>query len=599
MSDGGSVSLHAPSSGQQIPTSSGSFTNLGQYVAANKEQARGLGGRLEENVQKAAGQGLSTLSEAGKEYKTNIESAGVKPEDFSEEKVTQAVTAAQTPQSIEQQAKSFEEARTKQAQLAKGSEAVTPYQQQQSFQIAKGQMGEAAQKAGMTGIEAGRQTLLQEAYKRPDYSKGQQSLDQLLTQTSPENRQRFENLRQNLLGQYGLANTETQSIQQAAQQRQNIQAGTEQSFQNINTALYGKLAPGYKYGPIGQDNTPTILDAQGNEVPKDQTTGTYAANVFSTQAETQQPQYGALPSYYQQLQAAPQAAQTALSTDYQNKAAQLAAYFKEHPEQLYGTKVEDMVARVLGGAPSTTASPEAPGSATLQNVMTPEQLARVQALNTLAGRNQNLIGFGAGATQFNPADITGQPRFSTTVAPNLEAGKQLLVENRNILGQDLSSKTNIQNIKFPETYGKNLSGQEAVNYSVNQIKASMSNPEKDAQENYKVYNTLNQQLQNLNNDLAQKGLPPIQLNDAQYKIALHDIANQVRNSGNTNYKILGGQPDVFKDLESWADSKDTNKQRFFAPVQAAAKSLALSRLLAEVNKYPLNYVGNVKDISAF
>ena len=51
MSGGGAASPIVSTAQQQRPTSSGSFTNLGQYVKAKLEQAKGLGRKLEENVQ--------------------------------------------------------------------------------------------------------------------------------------------------------------------------------------------------------------------------------------------------------------------------------------------------------------------------------------------------------------------------------------------------------------------------------------------------------------------------------------------------------------------------------------------------------------------
>ena len=447
--------MAAPTAAPQQPSTSGSFTNLNQYVKANRDQSQGLGSKLEGNVQKVAGAGLSELGAAGQEYKTGIEAATANPADaYSEAKIGEAVTAAnaaptstlnETEKAAAQtQADSFAAGREKQAKLAAGSETPNLITQA-NYQSALGQLGTAKEKAGLTGTESGRKTLLQETYKRPDYSAGQQSLDQLLTQIAPENRQRLESLRQNLLGQYGLGSSETQAIQNAATQRAGAVANTNQAFQNMNNALYGKLGDEYTYGPIGADNLPTVLNkTTGVAVPRD-ASGNFSNEIFAPQAaDATKRQTGAVTNIYGDIQAGAQTAQSALSADYNKKAADWATKLRAvYGDKPLGMEMSQVVNAIMGStAPAATANAANPGSATMQNTMTEQQLGRLEALNRLAGRGTTTVG----NTAFNRADVidptTGKlkDRFSTTAKEDRAAGKNILQGRSDIIGKDIQTK---------------------------------------------------------------------------------------------------------------------------------------------------------------
>lgn len=525
-----------PAAAAKQPSTSGSYTNLKQYLQANEAQGAGLGARLESGVQKSATQAQTALAGAGREFKGAQEAANVRPEEFTAEKVSGVVAGAKSPAEIEPAVQSFADVRAKEQKALAGT-GVEPkaLTELASYQGAKGKLTEAQQQAQMTGSEAGRQQLLAQTFQRPDYSKGQQSLDQLLTQNVPETQKRFESLRQNILGQYGLGGQEQQAIQQAATTRQQAQAGTDTAYQNINQVLYGQLGRGYKYGTMDPaTNLPTILDSQGNKV-NPAPNGAYPEGVvLAPGGATQQlqppqgqaigaapAQYGVLTSLSQQLAAAPQTAQTALVIDYNNKATAIRQYLqKTYGDKPFGADLDTLVQNIMGGPAPVATTTGGPGEATLQNVTTPEQWAQVQALNALAGRDQNIVGFGEQAKVLG-STIPGQvPVMGGTAegfkqtAPDLTqlktVGQTELKNRADIVSNDIQSKTsnaltqakNLQTDKF-------LFG-DPSNPEPHPMTFGM-NPNKVANAWNQVYYTQEKALKDINDFRTQNGLPKVEI----------------------------------------------------------------------------------------
>lgn len=461
----------APSSGG----GSGSFTNLNQYIEANKDQSAGLGSKIQQGIQKDVNTGLSQLGSSEQEYKTAQDQASVNPNDYTAQAVTQKVQGAlSNPSQVSQtDAQAFQDAQTKATNLATGKDtAPKTLDSLNSYQNALGTLNQAQSNAQLTGTEAGRQQLLQQTFSRPTYTKGQSSLDQLLVQNVPENRQRFEDLRNNLLGQYGLGSQETQAIQNAADYRTQQTKNAQGAAQNIQNVLYGptdttQTAPtGAQYGILtGLENQYQALPGQLN--------AQQAAN----------------------LTAAQQQAKSYLSTI-----------------NTLGASQGD-----IQNAINSAITAGSQGQASLANSLTPNQIAQLNALNTLAGRDQNTLGKDVltfDQNQFNPNETYNR-------APIDAAIQQRMAQVRSDIG---SLNVPQQNISVE---GKNLGLADATNYVVQRALSGAYDPSGDVSARFNpLIDQFNANiLPKMNQMYKQYGLPPTNI---QQMVSTQDIqrANQ-------------------------------------------------------------------------
>lgn len=322
--------------GGPAPTASGSFTNLNKYIEANKDQGAGLGSKVEQNVEKSANQGLSSLSSAQQEFGKAQEQAGVTP-NINKEYVQSTIEKAQkSPAQVgEEDIKNFTTTAQKAQALEKGTDtAPKSLSEVKSYQTAKGQLEGATEKAGLTKTESGREQLLKESFARPDYTKGQSSLDQLLTQNVDANRQRFNDLQNRLLGQYGLATQDAKAVQAAAQKREQVKQQTGDVAKAIQSQLTSKDT-------------------------------------------------GVLPKYENELLARP----GQLNAEQAKKLADKQAALKQYLQgaTLFGANPDELIRNALASA-----SPV--GAANYGNAISPEQAARLSVLNRLAGREAGTLG---------------------------------------------------------------------------------------------------------------------------------------------------------------------------------------------------------------
>jgi hypothetical protein len=174
---GAAPGASAPMTGQQQkPASSGTFTNVRQFVEAN----RGAGSKIADkatsniaqNVRQASGQ-VGQVSALGSDVQQEEQRIG------RADQVKQAIQS--NPLTLTQDENEFRQAR----QLIAGQTAAE--QQRQMLQERAGAAAQALQGAQQQvqglGTEAGRFGLLRKAVGGPSYSQGQQRLDQLLFQT--------------------------------------------------------------------------------------------------------------------------------------------------------------------------------------------------------------------------------------------------------------------------------------------------------------------------------------------------------------------------------------------------------------------------------
>lgn len=163
--------------GPKTQAGSGRYANLSKYLSANKEQAQKMGSDISAGVEQkgqAAQTGIERVAGAApKVAELDVSKYLEAPESLSKEQIGEYQEFKKTggytgPKTIED--------------VSGYSEAM------------KG--GEASKAAKALGTESGQIATLQEQYARPQYQKGQQTLDQLLLQNDPISKQRMADVSQ-------------------------------------------------------------------------------------------------------------------------------------------------------------------------------------------------------------------------------------------------------------------------------------------------------------------------------------------------------------------------------------------------------------------
>jgi len=614
-----SASSGSGSSNAKAPSSTG-FTNVNQYVNANADQAAGLGNTIAQNVNQQASQGLQGLSQAGQDFSNQVAAQSANPNTYSTANISQTLNNDinnPTGGGVQSDIQQYNNVAQENTNFAAGTNNTpSSLTQVASYSPADAQIQQAEQAANLTGTESGRATLLQGGtvqssnpnnpnaqinitggFSRPDYTTGQVNLDQLLLQNTPQNASTLTNLQSNLLGQYGLANTENQAIQNAATTRQNDVQGTQQAAQNIQDVLYGI--------PTG-----SLVDANGNPVysttpaTTSQTAGAQPATPAQGPTATTTPivnqQYGILTNLYNQLVAQPgqETAQQAgtLTQDQQN--------LTNYLTQTYGSNVLGIpIATLVQQAFSAPTQ----GAANIVNTMTPQQLAQLQTLNQFAGLNGtniNQIGpTGAATTQVIDPTQVGTNQFNPGVTNNVGTTVQNTINQAQ--GVDSSSEATLAGNALNQTYNTfngPLSGVNGINTIINNATTgSLRNPDVNAQQSWAAYQTLNNQLSSINSWRQTQGLQPVSVTPDAINVYYKQFAAPYMGGGTgTNNDLTSVLNTNYSDPINWsAAATNSNIERgaqlknaFVAAAQLAALRDAVSGLQntnTNVGNVQLNY----------
>lgn len=611
---GGSGSGNAKS--PSTPSSTG-FTNVNQYVNANADQSAGLGNAITQDVNKQASQGLQGLSQASQDFNNQTQAQGANPNTYSTSNVDQTINNDinnPTSSNVQSDIQQYNTVAQQNANFAAGSDtAPKTLTAVSSYSPADAQIQQAEQAANLTGTESGRATLLQGGtiqssdpnnpnaqinvtggFARPNYTTGQVNLDQLLTQNTPQNATALSNLRSNLLGQYGLANTENTAIQNAATDRQNVIQGTQQAAQNIQDVLYGIPTgtlvdangnPVYSTGSQSTSTTPGQIQSNliATPVAGQTTPGSMQNNLISTPvtgtsgpttttAPIVNQQYGILTNLYNQLVNQPTTEtaqqQTQLTADQQNLTNYLV---QTYGNTILGVPIATLVQQAF--------TPAGTGTASIVNTMTPQQLAQLQTLNQFAGltgTNINQIGqTGAANTQVIDPTTVGTNQFNAGVNSNLSAAQNTINTAQNQYNTDVTTAVNqALQTPLPGSYnGQNLSGESGIQQAISNVNIHMENPSVDATNNSNYYNVLQGQLNNINQVRSQYGQPAVSVPYSAVQAAQQTImGNLLSQFGNDQGRF-----------NQWLSS---NSQRGGA-IDAAANLMAMNQTLQNLQSNPM------------
>lgn len=211
------------SSGAKDRKSSGQYANIQSYLSANKDQGDQMGQKIASDVDQSAG--------AAQQQIGALDSKAPKVEAYDPNDVYNNVTNL-----------SDEQKSTYRDQRATGGyTGPQSIDQVQGYADTQKATQDAAARVKNTGSEAGQQQLLKDTYGRPQYSAGENRLDQVLLQNSAGSKQALENVNKKYSGLENLFNSAStnvgNSINQANQQslanKQNIMTAEQQQYDNL------------------------------------------------------------------------------------------------------------------------------------------------------------------------------------------------------------------------------------------------------------------------------------------------------------------------------------------------------------------------------
>lgn len=252
------------------------FTNLQSYLRANEGQSGRLAGDISQDIEKQAQSALQEYDTQAQDFEADIEAASITPEkvssatsfasrladvstdvsgylDPSDDTVTRITGLTRTtPMGQEMEVPNFleeqEKERAAKIRQGFGDVSLDTEEGQGRFQTALGLGEQAERAAGETATAAGRRSLLDQQFGRPDYTTGEKSFDELLLSGDQEARGRFQGLRQSLAGEQALTTRIQQGRQelldrlsQARSSSEALKSQYEQSLTQAREDLLGNL----------------------------------------------------------------------------------------------------------------------------------------------------------------------------------------------------------------------------------------------------------------------------------------------------------------------------------------------------------------------
>lgn len=226
---GGFAGVNVPGQepSSQKKSGSGRYTNIQQYLDANKQQAGQMGEKIASNVgteaEKAQGQVQALGTQAPKVEAYDPSKALEKADQLSAQEKEQYKTLKKTG----------------------GYTGPATVDQVSGYQEAQKAASSAAQNVQNAATEEGQRELLKQQYARPSYTAGQNKLDQALLQGSQESRNKLQDLSQKYAGIDKMFQTTAENVGSAIGAAQKQALANRQAFapaeQAARTALVNPL----------------------------------------------------------------------------------------------------------------------------------------------------------------------------------------------------------------------------------------------------------------------------------------------------------------------------------------------------------------------
>lgn len=219
----GSAPSPSAESGKQ--TNSGAWTNLQNYLDANSDQGAKMGADVAASLDKEAQGASDSLKANQSEFSDKMNSSGAslsQDQDFIDNSLKNASKMSDS-----------DVARFNK-DLNGQYEGPKDLSETSGWATTTANTDKAAQNLALTGSEAGRKTLLQNQYARPNYGWGLQNLDQLLLEGNSSAQKSLSNVNQKWAGINDQLN---QAVSQAGQQAQQRTGDTQATNQYAKQAL--------------------------------------------------------------------------------------------------------------------------------------------------------------------------------------------------------------------------------------------------------------------------------------------------------------------------------------------------------------------------
>lgn len=345
---------------------SGTFTNIQQYLQANRQSAPNIASAVSEDLTGRASELGQAITQKQNEYQQKVQQAQQQQQELTQQAQQTVQQAAQTGQLDPNRLAEFRNIYTGQTKAqAPGDINLAPETMQAERLVSQAQQGKTPQ---------GRFQLLRQTFGEGPrrYTRGEQSLDNLLLQSTPEGRE--------ALGQkLDTAATSTQDMvdtarRQALEARSGLQSAYDTSRQQLEQILT-------------QTQAQQRAELEAEAARREDTRRRLQESLGQGKVQLSPEDYAALGLDYFNIVAA----QPGLFTP----AFGVAPQFTESEGQMIGNETFGMFApEVLGNINAAQYLRDVP-TYTAQNVATPEQAARLNALAQLAGRSDDVVGTGS------------------------------------------------------------------------------------------------------------------------------------------------------------------------------------------------------------
>jgi hypothetical protein len=214
------------------PSSSGQFTNIQNYLQANKQGAKQLGQGVAQKVGAKVASGIEDIGKAKQTSVQNVQTIGQQGQQ-AQQQGQQAVQAIRTGGA---QDLTLAEQQAKQGLSNEFGQNIQK-SQFENLQNLTNKKQELNELGAQTRTGTGQQAILQRTYAKPDYTSGQSRFDSLLLGSSKEGQEGLSKARQQV-GQFDptLQRSVGEFEQQRTQQSEQINQGMQQLQQRIAEA---------------------------------------------------------------------------------------------------------------------------------------------------------------------------------------------------------------------------------------------------------------------------------------------------------------------------------------------------------------------------
>lgn len=209
---GASFDSNVPGQDKGTPKSSGQYANIQKYLGANQDQANQMGQGLASDVESKAQESIQLSDQFSKQ--------APKVEAYDPNEAIGKVGGLTDA----------EKALYKTQKQTGGYTGPDTFDKIQGYEQAQKATQDASQRVSQVSTEQGQQELLKQKYARPDYSAGQNKLDQALLQYSPAAKSGFENIKSKYSNLNDIFSGAQTNVASAIDQSQKQSLANKQAF---------------------------------------------------------------------------------------------------------------------------------------------------------------------------------------------------------------------------------------------------------------------------------------------------------------------------------------------------------------------------------